>query len=284
MTALVPTIVNAFSVDVEDYFHVLAFEPQISRQTWAERELRVHRGVDQLLQLMSDAGISGTFFTLGWVAERAPDLVKRIAAAGHEVACHGYWHERVTELTPERFRSDVLASKTLLEDLTSQPVIGYRAPSYSINESNLWAFSVLEDLDFKYSSSVYPGNHDIYGMPTAPRFRFRPEGRTLSELPVTTVEFGGRRLPCSGGGFFRLLPYAAFRAAVRRVNVTDRQSAIFYIHPWELDQAQPRIAGASARSRFRHYLNLSRVVPRLERLLGDFKWDRMDRVFGFQAS
>jgi polysaccharide deacetylase family protein (PEP-CTERM system associated) len=272
-------LTNAFSVDVEDYFHVLAFDGVIHRVDWERHPLRAVDQVYRLLDLLDEFGVTGTFFVLAWVAERAPQMVPRIARAGHEVASHGCDHQLVTRMNPRQFRDDVLRSRRLLEQQSGQAVRGYRAPSYSINASNLWAHDVLVESGYHYSSSIFPGRHDIYGMPEAPRFAHRVAGGALLEVPVTTVEVAGKRLSAGGGGFFRLLPYPLFRAAVRRVNQADRQSAMFYLHPWEIDVEQPRIVEAPVRSRFRHYLNLHRVWPRLRRLLGDFRWDRVDRVF-----
>jgi polysaccharide deacetylase family protein (PEP-CTERM system associated) len=276
-------LTNAFSVDVEDYFQVLAFDGVIPRADWHRYPLRAADQVYRLLDLLDEFGVTGTFFVLAWVAERAPQMVPRIARAGHEVASHGCDHELVTRMTRRQFADDVVRSRRLLEDQSGQPVHGYRAPSYSINASNLWAHDVLAEGGYRYSSSIFPGRHDIYGMPGAPRFAHRVAGGALLEVPVTTVEIAGSRFSAGGGGFFRLLPYPLFRAAVRRVNTTDRQPAMFYMHPWEIDVAQPRVTAAPARSRFRHYLNLHRVWPRLRRLLGDFRWDRVDRVFGVAA-
>ncbi len=271
---------NAFSVDVEDYFQVLAFEPVIDRKQWARFELRVRRNVDIVLELMAERDVRGTFFILAWIAEREPEMVRAIAREGHEIASHGCNHDRVTTLTPGQFADDIRRSKALLEDLSGQQVIGYRAPSYSIDHTNQWVFPALQEAGYLYSSSVFPGRHDLYGMPDAPRFPYRPLGHGLLEIPITTVEVLGRRLSCGGGGFFRLWPYWLFRALLNRVNGHDAQSAVFYMHPWEVDPGQPRIREASARSRVRHYLNLERVVPRMRQLLADFSWDRMDRVFG----
>ncbi len=273
------SLVNAMSVDVEDYFQVSAFEGVISRASWDTVEHRVPSNIDRILDLFAEHGIKATFFTLGWVAERFPEHIRRIADAGHEVASHGMEHVRVVNQDAAEFLRDAGASKRLLEDVTGKPVTGYRAASYSIGAQNLWAFEVLNEIGFKYSSSVYPIHHDLYGMPDAPRFSFRPDGMKLIEIPVTTVQMAGKKLPCGGGGFFRLLPYQFFKFAINRVNTVDRRAAIFYFHPWEIDPDQPRVEGASLKSRFRHYLNLKRMEPRLRRLLTDFKWDRMDRVF-----
>ena len=273
-------VVNAMTVDVEDYFHVSAFEPYISRGDWESLPCRVERNTDLLLELFAAHGVKATFFTLGWVAERYPQLVGRIVGGGHELACHGLSHVRVTEQTPEQFREDAGRAKALLEDISGQAVLGYRAASYSIGAKNLWALPVLESLGFKYSSSIYPVKHDLYGMPEAPRFAFQPEGtRDVLELPVTTVRLGQRNYPCGGGGYFRLLPYPVSRWAMARVNRTEAQPCIFYFHPWEIDPGQPRQSGISLKARFRHYLNLSRMQGRLVRLLEDFQWDTMAKVF-----
>jgi polysaccharide deacetylase family protein (PEP-CTERM system associated) len=273
-------LINAMTVDVEDYFHVSAFEPYIDRNAWDKLPCRVERNTDQVLELFASHGVHATFFTLGWVAERYPELVRRIVAAGHELACHGYSHVRVTEQTPTEFEADVKRAKQLLEDISGTPVFGYRAASYSIGAKNLWALQILGDLGFRYSSSIYPVKHDLYGMPEAPRFGFKPfETGILREFPVTTVRLGQRNFPCGGGGYFRLLPYEISRWAMTRVNSKDGQACIFYFHPWEIDPDQPRQEGLSIKTRFRHYLNLSRMEQRLDRLLRDFQWDTMAAVF-----
>jgi polysaccharide deacetylase family protein (PEP-CTERM system associated) len=271
---------NAMTVDVEDYFHVSAFEPYIARAEWDTLPCRVERNTDRILQLFADRGVRATFFTLGWVAERYPQLTRRIVEAGHELACHGYSHIRVTEQTPEQFRDDVRRAKALLEDIAGDAVLGYRAASYSIGANTLWALPILEELGFRYSSSIYPVKHDLYGMPEAPRFAFRPAGtQRLLELPVTTVRLAARNYPCGGGGYFRLLPYQVSRWAMARVNRRDAQACIFYFHPWEIDPGQPRQPGISLKTRFRHYLNLPRMETRLRYLLKDFRWDTMANVF-----
>ncbi len=271
--------VNVLSVDIEDYFQVQAFEPVIDRGRWDSYECRIPRNVERLLELFGAAQARATFFTLGWVAERYPELLRRIVAQGHEIASHGYDHRRVTSLTPEQFRADVTRTKTLLEQVSGTAVLGYRAPSYSIGRDNLWALDVLTETGHRYSSSIYPIHHDLYGMPEAPRFAFRLRPGGVLELPVTTVELMGLKLPCGGGGYFRLLPYAWSRWALARVNARDGQPGIFYMHPWEIDPGQPQIERAGSRARFRHYTNLRRMEQRLGRLLSDFRWDRMDRVF-----
>jgi polysaccharide deacetylase family protein (PEP-CTERM system associated) len=232
------------------------------------------------LALFEAQGIKATFFTLGWIAERYPDLISRIVSGGHELACHGYAHIRVTQQSPTEFREDVLRSKDILESLSGMRVKGYRAASYSIGASNLWALEVLESLGFLYSSSIYPVKHDLYGMPEAPRFAFTPQNApNLLEVPITSVVLGGRNLPCGGGGYFRLLPYQISKWALRKVNEKDGQAAVFYFHPWELDPEQPRQQGLDLKTQFRHYLNLSRMEHRLRCLLKDFRWDTMENVF-----
>ena len=271
-------ITNAFTCDVEDYFQVSALAPHFPREQWDSVPCRVERNVDRILALLDGHGARGTFFTLGWLAERYPGLVRRIAAAGHEVASHGYAHQRASDLTPEAFTADIRLAKVILEDITGSAVTGYRAPSFSIGEANLWAHDCIAEAGYRYSSSVYPVRHDHYGIPDAPRFPWRlPNG--LVEVPITTVHMLGRNWPAGGGGFFRLLPYALSRWQIARVNAADRRPAIFYFHPWELDPGQPRVEGPGAKARFRHYLNLGRMAPRLRRLLADFRWDRADRVF-----
>ncbi len=273
-----PLLRNAMTIDVEDYFQVSAFAPYIARGDWDARECRVERNVDRILALLADNKTHATFFTLGWVAERYPSLVRRIVAGGHELASHGYGHERASDLTPDAFRADVSRAKALLEDLGGQPVLGYRAPSFSIGKSNLWAFDVLLETGHHYSSSVYPIQHDHYGMPDSPRFAY-PVREGLLEVPVTTLRLGGRNLPSSGGGYFRLLPYALSRWLIEQVNRRDQQSAVFYFHPWEIDAEQPRIAGIDAKTRFRHYVNIARTEARIAQLLQDFAWGRMDEIF-----
>ncbi len=272
--------VNAMTVDVEDYFQVSAFEPYIPRQRWDEWPRRVEDNTRRILKLFERRGVRATFFTLGWVAERYPRLIRDIVDRGHELACHGMDHVRVTEQTPEAFRRDVAQAKAVLEDAGGTEVVGYRAASYSISRDNLWALTVLQELGFKYSSSIYPVKHDLYGMPEAPRFAFHPDqAPNLLEVPITTVKMGGRNLPCGGGGFFRFYPYFVSRWALRKVNEADGQPAVFYFHPWEIDPGQPRPSGLSFKTRLRHYLNLGRMEARLERLLTDFKWDTMAKVF-----
>jgi polysaccharide deacetylase family protein (PEP-CTERM system associated) len=275
---LAAALTNALTIDVEDYFQVSAFAPYIRRDEWDTRECRVERNVDRILDMLAARGTQATFFTLGWVAQRYPQLVRRIVEGGHEVASHGYGHQRASDLSEPEFTQDITRAKHILEDLSGQAVHGYRAPSFSIGTKNLWAFDALAQAGYRYSSSIYPIAHDHYGMPDSPRFAYRVSSGVL-EIPITTLRVRNRNLPSSGGGYFRLLPYAVSRWMLRRVNQQDREPAIFYFHPWEIDAGQPRIAGIDARTRFRHYVNIGRMEGRLQALLGDFKWGRMDHIF-----
>jgi polysaccharide deacetylase family protein (PEP-CTERM system associated) len=271
---------NAMTCDVEDYFQVSAFAPYIDRASWPSRECRVEANMDRILALYDRHGVRATFFTLGWIAERYPNVVKRIVAGGHELASHGYGHLRASDQTRAEFANDIRSSKALLEDIGGQAVVGYRAPSFSIGRANLWALDELLEAGYRYSSSIYPIAHDHYGMPEAPRFAFYPNGTDgLLEIPITTVNVMGRNLPAGGGGYFRLLPYALSRWMMNKVNQDDRQPALFYFHPWELDPGQPRPEGLGAKARFRHYINIDRMEARIEALARDFAWDRMDRIF-----
>ena len=274
----VNSIKNALTIDVEDYFQVSALAPYIPRDQWDVHECRVERNVERILHMLDDHDTKATFFTLGWIAERYPHLIRSIVDAGHELASHGYGHERASDLTEAAFFADIDSARKLLEDLSGHEVKGYRAPSFSIGEGNLWAFDCLERAGYRYSSSIYPIRHDHYGMPDAPRFAHRVRAGLL-EVPVTTARFFDRNWPASGGGFFRLMPYAMSRWLLQHVNRQDRQSAVFYFHPWEIDAGQPRIKGINAKTRFRHYLNLHRTEGRIRRLLDDFSWGRMDEIF-----
>ena len=271
-------ITNALTIDVEDYFQVSAMAPYISRGEWDQLECRVERNVDRILALLDLHATHATFFTLGWVAERYPQLVRRIVSQGHELASHGFGHERASDLSRADFMADLIRAKRLLEDVGGVVVRGYRAPSFSIGKGNLWAFDCLRETGHVYSSSIYPIKHDHYGMPDAPRFAHTVAGG-LIEIPVTTLRMGSRNLPSSGGGYFRLLPYALSRWMIRRVNAVDGMPAIFYFHPWEIDLAQPRVAGINLKTRFRHYVNIGRMEQRLAALLKDFRWGRMDEIF-----
>jgi polysaccharide deacetylase family protein (PEP-CTERM system associated) len=273
-----PQITNALTIDVEDYFQVSAFAPYIERSEWDSRECRVERNVHRILDMLAARETKATFFTLGWIAERYPHLVHRMVREGHEIASHGYGHERASDLDEARFYDDIHRSKAILEDLSGMEVQGYRAPSFSIGTGNLWAFDCLEKAGYRYSSSIYPIKHDHYGMPDAPRFAHQVRSGLL-EVPVTTVRLLERNLPSSGGGYFRLLPYPVSRWLLRHVNGSDRESAVFYFHPWEIDPGQPRVEGISRKARFRHYVNIDRMESRLEQLLQDFQWGRMDQIF-----
>ena len=269
---------NAMSVDVEDYFQVSAFAPYIARADWERLPCRVERNVDLILALLHESGAKATFFTLGWIAERHPAVVRRIADQGHEVASHGYGHERASDLSPVRFREDITRAKKLLEDLCGAEVRGYRETRFSISRRNWWAVDEIRAAGYRYSSSIYPVKHDHYGMPEAPRFPYRLHD-LLWELPPTTVSLLGRNWPAAGGGWFRLLPYGVSRWLLRQVNDKEQAPCLFYFHPWEVDPDQPRQNGVSLKTRFRHYVNLGRMETRLRRLLRDFAWDRVDRVF-----
>ena len=271
-------MINALSVDVEDWFQVGAFETTIDRSDWDGLATRVERNTNAVLAMFADANVKATFFTLGWVAERFPALMQRIVNAGHELASHGWDHARVFTMTPKAFASDLKRTRTVLEDTSGTAVTGYRAPSFSIDKRTPWAHAILAEAGYRYSSSVAPVVHDHYGWPEAPRFAFQPvSGNALVELPVTTARFAGRTLAAGGGGFFRLLPYAFSRWAVRQVNAAGNP-AIIYFHPWEIDPDQPRVSGAPLKSRLRHYTNLDVMAPKLNRLMGDFAWGRVDAV------
>jgi len=271
---------NALTVDVEDYFHVTAFESVISPADWDRYPLRVSDNTRRILDLFDRFAVKGTFFILGWVAERDPGLVREIRQRGHEIACHGYGHRLIYRIGAEAFRTDVRRAKTLLEGITGEPVIGYRAPSYSITGASLWALDILIEEGFTYDSSIFPIMHDIYGMPDAPRFPHdisRPAG-IIREFPISTLQIGSVRVPVGGGGYLRLLPATLFRRVFNRINCRDRQPAVLYFHPWEIDPRQPRVAGASARSRFRHYLNLDRMEQKLCILLSSLRFAPMAEV------
>ena len=272
-------MLNALSVDVEDWFQVGAFENVIARDAWDALPQRVERNGDAVLALFERAGVKATFFTLGWVADRYPALVRRIVEAGHEIASHGWDHRRVFTMSAAVFRADLERARIAIEDACGQSPVGYRAPSFSIDQRTPWAHRVLAEEGYAYSSSVAPIRHDHYGWRDAPRFAFKPvAGSELIELPVTTVELAGRRMAAGGGGFFRLLPYAFSSWAIARVNERDGRPAIFYFHPWEIDPAQPRVAGAPLKSRLRHYSKLSAMEGKLLKLLKSRSWGRTDDV------
>jgi polysaccharide deacetylase family protein (PEP-CTERM system associated) len=292
---------NALTIDVEDYFQVSAFEKIVQRPEWHGYPLRVGENTRRILDILDEKGTTATFFILGWVAERDPALVRDIHGRGHEVACHGYGHQRVPNLTREEFRDDVRKSKGILEDLTGEAVIGYRAPSYSISLNTLWAFDELVETGYLYDSSVFPVRHDYYGIPNWPRFPFyvasgddgvwSPEtavssrnstasGSSLKllEIPITTVRIAGKNLPIAGGGYFRLFPYLLSHWGLQRINLAEKRPFVFYLHPWEIDPDQPRITGIGMKTRFRHYLNLSKTEQRFRKLLADFQFSSMRRL------
>jgi polysaccharide deacetylase family protein (PEP-CTERM system associated) len=271
-------LTNALTIDVEDYFQVSALAGHFPREHWDRVPCRIERNVERILAMLDQAGVRATFFTLGWVAERYPGLVRRIADNGHEIASHGYAHERVDRLAAPAFLADMQRAKAILEDVSGQEARGFRAPSFSIGARNPWAFECIARVGHRYSSSIYPIRHDHYGMPGAPRFPYRPCAGLL-EVPITTCRALKVTVPAGGGGYFRLLPYRLSHWLIRRVNDVDRRPAVFYLHPWEIDPQQPRVSGTSIRTRVRHYVNLHRTEARLFRLLRDLQWDRLDRVF-----
>jgi polysaccharide deacetylase family protein (PEP-CTERM system associated) len=272
-------VLNAMTVDVEDFFHVSAFESVISPSQWKDYQPRVDTNTRRLVDLFAKKEVKSTFFVLGWVAERYPDLIKEIHSQGHEVASHGYAHKRVILLSRDEFLQDIKRSKNHLEDLLGEQIIGYRAPSFSIGYSNEWAFEVLAELGFKYSSSTYPVKHDLYGTPDWPRFAYnRPEN--IIEIPIPTLRLMGKQIPIGGGGYFRLYPYKVTQKLVSKYLRQEKQPYSFYFHPWEIDADQPRLKNAPLKSRFRHYVNLHRTEAKLIRLLDDFNWSTMRDVFG----
>ncbi len=264
---------NALTIDLEDYYHVSAFNDSISKDRWSSQESRVAQNTDLLLNSLDEADCKATFFTLGWVAEHHPQVVKEVAKRGHEVACHSLRHRTVYEMSPEEFREDTKRAKELLEDLSGTLVLGYRAPSFSITDNSLWALTILAELGFKYDSSIFPVEHANYGIPNSSRAPYRVEttAGTIVEFPMTTLEFAGRRSPFCGGAYFRLLPYWYTRWGIRFLNAKEKRSVCVYLHPWELDPGQPRMSG-SASSRMRHYLGLSGVPAKFRRLISDFEF------------
>ncbi|WP_057882652.1 XrtA system polysaccharide deacetylase [Tsuneonella troitsensis] len=278
-------IVNGLSVDVEDWFQVGAFENTIARDTWDRLPLRVSDNVLRILDLFAEADAKATFFTLGWVAQRNPLLMRRIADAGHEIASHGWDHARVHTLDRASFAADIAKAREVLQDVSGAAVTGYRAPSFSIDQRTPWAYLELAEQGYAYSSSVAPVAHDHYGWREAPRFAFHPLPHSpLVEIPVTTAMLGGRRVAAGGGGFFRVLPYAFSRWAIRQVNRVEQRPAVFYFHPWEIDPQQPRVAGAPMRSRLRHYTGLDQMADKLRALVGEFAWGRMDVIAHREAA
>ena len=278
-------ITNGLSVDVEDWFQVGAFENVIDREDWDSLALRVEDNVLRILDLFDEAQVKATFFTLGWVAKRNAALMRRIADAGHEIASHGYDHTRVFTFDRAQFAEDIRVARAILEDASGVAVTGYRAPSFSIDQRTPWAYMELAEQGYVYSSSVAPVAHDHYGWREAPRFAFKPlPWSGLIEIPVTTALLGGRRVAAGGGGFFRVLPYAFSRWAIRQVNRREGRPAVFYFHPWEIDPDQPRVGNAPVKSRLRHYTNLSVMADKLRELVHEFQWGRMDVLAHCEAA
>lgn len=273
---------NAMTVDVEDYFQVSAFDGVINKSDWDSISLRVGDNTHRLLDLFAKHNVKSTFFTLGWVAKRCPDVIKRIVNEGHELASHGLAHQRVTTMDEKQFIADVTESKNILEDIGGKAIIGYRAPSFSINDSNTWVYGHLVDLGFKYSSSTYPIEHDLYGVPKWPRFKYeRPEG--IIEIPIPTIRKDGKNTGIGGGGYFRLYPYWLSKRRIERYMREETAPYSFYFHPWEIDDEQPRINNASWKSKFRHYVNLSRMEGKIAQLTQDYNWGTMCQAYDIES-
>jgi len=263
-------LTNYLTIDVEDYFQVAAFDKQISPDDWSKFESRVSDNTGNILNLLDSFNVKATFFIVGWIAEKHPELVREISIRGHEVGCHSYRHQRIQTLTKKAFREDTKKAKEILEDISGQQVSGYRAPTYSITRETIWALDILAELGFKYDSSIFPIYHDNYGIPDAPRFPYKLNGLDLNEYPLSTALILGRKVPVAGGGYFRLFPYWFTKMALKSINKKEKQPFIFYLHPWEVDPGQPRMNNISMLSRFRHYNNLSKTGSRLQMLLSDF--------------
>ena len=280
MNASTASTVHAMTVDVEDYFQVSAFAKVIDPATWDSFASRVERNTHIILDLFDLNDLKGTFFVLGWIAERQPQLIREVSKRGHEIACHGYGHQLVYTQTPSIFASETKRSKDILEDIVQLPIVGYRAATYSITKQSLWALDILEEQGFQYDSSIFPVHHDVYGIPEAPEHIHRvalAKSSSLIEFPLSSYRFLGHNIPVAGGGYFRLYPYALSRWLLRRV-AGSGAPFIFYLHPWEVDPEQPRITNATALSRFRHYLNLERCESRLRKLISDFSFTTIQRV------
>lgn len=265
-------LINYLTIDVEDYFQVAAFEKVIQPSQWNSYPSRVERNTKKILEIFGTYKVKATFFIVGWTAEQYPSMVKEIASHGHQIACHSYRHQKIYHQTLEEFRQDTKKAKNILEDITGQPIIGYRAPTYSITKKSLWALDILEELGFKWDSSIFPILHDNYGIPDAPRFTYKLPNHDLIEYPITTALIFGRKIPVAGGGYFRILPYWFTRMALKKINQQEKQPVIFYLHPWEVDPNQPKIDHAGWKSRFRHYHNLGRTEERLHYLLQEFQF------------
>jgi len=285
-------MLNALTIDVEDYFQVEAFASRINYNEWDNYPCRIKQNTQKILDILDDYQIKATFFCLGWIAKRSPSLIKNIAQRGHEVASHGYAHQPVYKQSPDIFMQDIRKTKQILEDIIGQPVIGYRAPTYSITQKTLWALEILAEEGYKYDSSIFPIKHDLYGIPNAPRFPFnvhtlkcsnvftckRSNVQTFFEFPLTTLRILNINIPIAGGGYFRVFPYIFIKNALRHINLKEKQPFVFYLHPWELDPEQPRINHLPWRSRFRHYVNLRKTEGKFRRLLSDFRFSTVLKV------
>ena len=271
-----PAPVNYLTIDVEDYFQVAAFEKIIHPTQWHSYPSRVERNTKKILEIFDTHKVKATFFIVGWTAEQYPSMVREIINHGHQIACHSYSHQKIYHQTPEEFRQDTRLAKDILEDITGRPITGYRAPTYSITKKSLWALDILEELGFKWDSSIFPILHDNYGIPDAPRLAYKLPNHDLIEYPITTTLFWGRKVPVAGGGYFRILPYWFTKMALKKINQQEKQPFIFYLHPWEVDPDQPRVSHAGWKSRFRHYHNLNKTEERLHRLLKEFQFGPLD--------
>lgn len=276
-------ILNYLTIDVEDYYHVSAFEGVVGPDNWGLYESRIERNTNDILDILDSYGVKATFFVLGWIGEKFPGLVKTIHDNGHEIGCHSYLHRLVYNLTPDEFKEDTKKAKDILEQVTGEAVLGYRAPSYSIVNSSLWALDILSELGFVYDSSIFPILHDRYGIPDAPRFKYKIAGNNITEYPISTSMFMGMKVPVSGGGYFRLFPYSFTKMLLNKINIRENQPFVFYMHPWEIDPSQPRVKGISNISKFRHYNNIDKTASRFEKLLVDFKFAPMRKDFTIKA-
>lgn len=260
------------TIDVEDYFQVSAFADIVSFKDWDIMEQRVQSNTGAILEILRHYNVQATFFVVGWIAEKYPELVRTIMADGHEIGCHSYWHRKIYELTPEEFKKDTLKAKAVLERICQKDITAYRAPSFSITRKSWWALEILKETGFRVDSSIYPITHDLYGIPDSPRFHYELIGHAIHEYPISTAVFFGKKLPIAGGGYFRLFPYWLTKAALKRINGKELQPFVFYLHPWEIDFEQPRFSQAKLLSKVRHYNNLDKTMKRFKRLLNDFNF------------
>ncbi|MBS0013181.1 MAG: DUF3473 domain-containing protein [Desulfobacterales bacterium] len=263
---------NYLTIDVEDYFQVAAFADIVSPKNWDRMESRIESNLSQILKTLKNQGVYGTFFVVGWLAEKYPEVVRQIIDNGHEIGCHSYWHRKIYDLTPEEFLEDTLRAKAVLEKIARRPITAYRAPSYSITAKSLWALDILKSAGFETDSSIFPIHHDLYGIPGSPRFQYRLQKQGMEEFPISTAVFFGRKIPVAGGGYFRLFPYWFTKFALKRINNKEGRPFVFYLHPWEIDPGQPHFGQARWSSKFRHYNNLDKTLDRFERLLRDFEF------------